>query len=87
MLVKFPIAGRAGTRPFFGVPTVKGTNEASNATGNEAELRAANANAGIVPGFARSSSVKVNRPSRSTSWTSVPYESVNRLSSPSGASS
>lgn len=84
-LVNGAIAGRAGTSPFLAVPFVNGRKEGSNASGNEAELRAASASAGAVSGRARSVSVKVNRPRRSTSWTRVPNESVNLLVSPASS--
>ncbi len=65
------IAGRAGTSPFLAVPFVNGRKEGLNASGMRRELRAA-APAGAQFSRARSVSVKVNRPRRSTSWTRVP---------------
>ena len=82
MLMKSAIGGRSGTSLVSGVDFVKGTKEGSNAAGNEAELRAANARAEDLLLSARSSSVNVKTPRRSTSCTRVPNESVNWLVSP-----
>ena len=84
-VVMFPygrIAGRTGTSPASGTSMSQGTNDGSNAPGNDAVLRAARASASATSERHRSSSVKVNRPRWLLSWTKVPRSSVNRLDSP-----